>query len=265
MQPTSDAELCVDALAVGAIAVGVCLASGHLAFMSVLVFGTVLARFAGLGRVRGHGGLAAEARFFTLCTLLGAFNDWSSVARHGIYHYTVPAAVPALGGIPVWMMLYWGLILRFIVRLACWQGNDAGAIPRDRVRTLSGWRSSATRKVGLQIAILLATRQSIYRTFEDPLWSWLPFAIGALVYVVAFGLDAQERKLAFFIALVGPTLEVLMIQVGGLHEYALGWIGGMPLWIAIWWVLAALIWKDLGRRLERVLADQAYIPSSTSR
>jgi len=37
--------------------------------------------------------------------------------------------------------------------------------------------------------------------------------------------------------------------VGGLHHYALGWFAGVPLWIAPWWLLGLLVWKDLGWRL----------------
>lgn len=48
---------------------------------------------------------------------------------------------------------------------------------------------------------------------------------------------------------LGAIVEVAYIQGGGLHRYHLGWIGGVPLWIALWWPLAVLVWGDLARRL----------------
>ena len=35
-------------------------------------------------------------------------------------------------------------------------------------------------KVVTQLVLVLATRQAIYRTFGDPLWSWLPFLAGGM-------------------------------------------------------------------------------------
>ena len=54
-----------------------------------------------------------------------------------------------------------------------------------------------------------------------------------------------EPDLAGIIAIGGPAVEIAYIQLGGLHRYQLGWLGGVPMWIALWWVLAILIWDDL--------------------
>jgi len=55
----------------------------------------------------------AEILFFLICTVIGAFNDWNSVGNKEIYQYTVPYNFDFLK-IPIWMLLYWGIILRLI-------------------------------------------------------------------------------------------------------------------------------------------------------
>lgn len=34
-----------------------------------------------------------------------------------------------------------------------------------------------------------------------------------------------------------------------LHENALGWLAGVPLWIALWWGVGALAWEEVAGRL----------------
>ncbi|MCC6524310.1 MAG: hypothetical protein IT373_16750, partial [Polyangiaceae bacterium] len=42
-----------------------------------------------------------------------------------------------------------------------------------------------------------------------------------------------------------------------LHRYALGWLGGVPVWILLWWVLGMLLVADFGARLFARLAPAA--------
>lgn len=252
-EPVGDAEFAVDAAAIAAVSVGICVASDDLHLMSLLVVGVLSLRQVAWGLLSGGRRLACELLFFGLCTALGAFNDWSSVVRHEIYEYTVPAAFPEVSTIPIWMLLFWGMILRFFVTFATWRRFDAGSTPRDRVRGPGGVSSRPVARVVLQLLLVLMTRQAIYRTYDDPVWSWLPFVAAGGVWFVLFAPDRSERRLAAAVAVIGPAVEVLYIQVGHLHAYHLGWLGGVPLWIALWWVLAVLVWKDVGRRIELVL------------
>jgi hypothetical protein len=249
-----DRPFFVDAVAVGLISVFICLFSQRLVLMSVLVPAVIVARLAlwlALPRAERDLSGRAELAFFALATLFGAFNDWNSVTRHRIYDYTVPTDLPGVSHIPIWMLLYWGLILRFV--LTVFHFRRVGIEPRTR-------RTSAVR-LGLLVALVVATRQSIYRLFDDPLWSWAPFALALVVAVAALRPERARLRLLAVVLLVGPLVEVLYIQVGQLHAYRLGWLGGVPLWIALWWGLAALIWDELGTRLmdvlDGVLADGA--------
>jgi len=243
----------LDGLVIVAVSLGICLAADRLALMSALVPGAVGVRFALWARLpasaRGHR-LGAEVAFFAVCTALGGFNDWNSVVHHRIYDYTVPVAFPALSTIPVWMLVFWGVILRFIAGLAQATAKHVSfqAVEHRSPRWAGG---SVAAVVAVQLGLVLATRQCIYRWFDDPILSWLPFAAALAFYLVAFGADAGDRRLLIATLLGGPLIEVLYIQVGGLHRYHLGWLGGVPVWIALWWVVSVLIWKDLSGRALR--------------
>ncbi|MBW2457902.1 MAG: hypothetical protein JRI68_25580, partial [Deltaproteobacteria bacterium] len=210
---------------------------------------------------RGHGG-RAEALLCVLCLALGAFNDWSSVHRHQIYDYTVPHYFPTLSSIPIWMLLYWGMILRFFVSLCRWRRLAPPARPDNRLRGLDG--DHPWLKMGLQVALVMGTRQTIYRLHDDPWWSWLPFAIAIGCWLLLFRPDRHDAKLLALFAIGGPGIEILYIQVGGLHQYGLGWLGGVPLWIALWWLLAVLVGKDLSARLLRLMAAKAQAIGRTA-
>ncbi len=100
------------------------------------------------------------------------------------------------------------------------------------------------------LALVFATRQGIYRLWDHPLWSWAPFAAAIAVYVLLLGPGRAELRLALIALTVGPLAEAALIGFGDLHRYALGWFLGVPLWIVLWWVLAAWIWGELSGRLE---------------
>jgi len=251
-----DREFAIDAAAIAAVSVAICAATDRLALMTALVPAVVLVRFALWARLpRGErGSLAAEAAFFAVCTALGAFNDWSSVVRHGVYDYTAPHYFPELTTIPLWMLLFWGMILRFLITLFRWRRLQPPPRPRNDVHLGAHVVRRAWVKIAAQLAIVVATRQLVYRLYDDPIWSWLPFGAALLAYVALFRPDRHDRRMISMFAIGGPAIEALYIQVGHLHHYALGWLGGVPLWIALWWILAALIWKDLGGRLQLALS-----------
>jgi hypothetical protein len=252
-----DRAFALDAAAIVVVSVAICAAAHHLAFMSAFVPAVVIARFALFRGPRGR-----ELAFFALCTVLGAFNDWSSVTRHHIYAYTVPVYFPSVSLLPLWMLLYWGLILRFIATLFRWQRLRLGA-PPDTLHLGRRSVTSAAWRVGVLVAIVVATRQTIYRSFLDPLWSWLPFALALVVALALLRPDRRRLAVLGVFVVLGPLVEVAYIKLGGLHHYALGWFGGVPLWIVLWWGLSALIWEDLSARVLSLLEPHTTIATAS--
>lgn len=249
---STDAEVVIDFAAIVAASVAIGVAANELVLMSLLVPAIVVARMVAWTRFGspGRAGLRAELVFFAVATLLGGFNDWNSVVYHRIYDYDVPVFWPEVSSIPFWMLLLWGMILRFLLTLALWRRLGTPATPPTELRL--GWRvftAPPWLKVSSLLVLVVLTRQSIYHCYADPLWSWIPFLLAGLVYVALFGLPRDDLRLCAFMAVAGPAIEVLYIQVGGLHHYELGWLGGVPLWIALWWLVAVLVWKDVGGRL----------------
>jgi hypothetical protein len=254
LKPDSTRLFFLDAAAVGLVSILICIASRRLPLMTAGVLGVLLGRLLLLALLPPADGLSlkAEILFFLVCLGLGAFNDWNSVVRHRIYDYTVPSDL-SWSTIPLWMLLGWGLILRSFARLCRWQALGPPAAPRNLVRLGFTTLENAWAKIALELILVLLTRQTIYRLYLDPLLSWLPFAAALILAVLLFGLTRHDLKILGCLALFGPGAEILYINVGNLHHYHLGWIGGVPLWIALWWLLAALVGKDLALRLELAL------------
>ena len=245
----------VDGIAVGIVSVAIALFADRLVFMSVLVPCVFVARIVGwrLWAVRESGRLLPELLFLLLCTALGAFNDWNSVFRHQIYHYDVPVFFPELSTLPLWMLLFWGLILRLMATLVSWEGVGVDGRPRRGLRLPGGAGSSGAVVVLFELALVLVTRQAIYRLYADPVLSWLPFAVAIALHAALFEWDRNDVKLVFIAVFGGWAIETLYIQVGGLHHYQHDWFTGVPLWILLWWILAVLIWRDLVVRIRLLL------------
>lgn len=249
LAPDTHLLTALDALAVASVTVLICLASHELSFMSVAVPAIIIMRFMALAAVSPMT-MKAETLFFLVCTILGAFNDWNSVCRREIYDYTVPHEWE-FSTIPGWMLLFWGMILRLLARFARWKGLDPPPAVSDYIGIGPWMTSSGTAKVAVELALVLVTRQAIYRYYSDPVLSWVPFLAALTVFFIVFGLNRHDWRLLALVAVIGTAVEVLYIQVGHLHRYHLGWIGGVPLWIVLWWCLGALIWKDISFRVER--------------
>jgi len=215
-------------MAIGVVSAGICLASQRPALMSALVAVALALRFAAWARLPAGerwGSLASELAFF-----------------------------PAVSTIPLWMLVYWGMILRFLATLCRWQKLAPPARPRDEIHLPGRIVAAPWLKVGVELLLVVSTRWLVYRHYGDPLLSWLPFAAALVLYAGLFRPDRHGRRLAGILAIGGPAVEIAYIQLGELHRYQLGWLGGVPLWIALWWVLAILIWDDLSARLQALLA-----------
>lgn len=248
-----DREFAVDAITTLFVSALIAFCANELVFMTVLVPVAIVGRTVAWALVRpSTKSLASELVFFALCTGLGAFNDWNSVVNHEIYSYSVPHFFPSLSSIPIWMLLFWGMILRLLASLVAWERLGARGAVSDKVRLGRYESRGAVTKLALLALLVLLTRQAIYRLYLDPIWSWVPFAAALVAYVLLFELDRHELKLGLVILVGGPLFEVLYIHVGGLHHY-LGWLGGVPIWIALWWVVALLVWKDIATRVQQWL------------
>jgi hypothetical protein len=151
------------------------------------------------------------------------------------------------------------MILRFMATLCRWHRLGPPPSPRDEISVGRCVTSSAALTVAVELGLVVATRQLIYAYYLHPIMSWLPFAGGLVFYAALFRLTRHDKLLLAIAAIVGSTVEILFIQVGGLHRYHLGWVGGLPLWIVLWWMLAVLVWNDLSARLLARL-----VPSSSN-
>ncbi|MCL4233690.1 MAG: hypothetical protein KJ042_04130 [Deltaproteobacteria bacterium] len=236
--------LVIDAVATLVIGAAVCAWGDVLTGMLAVVGAVLVARMA-LWRTldpaaRGHE-LVVEIAFFALCTVLGAFNDWNTVDRHRVYEYLVSSDL-AWSSVPLWMMLFWGQILRTMATAAEWaRGDGETSVAREPRRSAFG----AAGRIAVMLALVAVTRQCVYRLWDHPFWSWLPFAVAIAVYALVLHVTRTERRLAVIALTVGPAFEAALIGLGGLHRYSLGWFFGVPLWIVLWWVLAVWIWGEL--------------------
>ena len=254
MRPDANRLMTVDFGLIVVVSAAICVASHRLVLMTVLVPLLIAGRTVlVIAMDDRRGSWRAELAFLALCTALGAFNDWNSVCRHGIYRYTVPHFF-AFSSIPIWMLLYWGMILRFFARFARWEALGPPSAPENRVGVGRFVADNALLRIGALLALIVATRQCIYRLPLDPIWSWLPFLLALVAYLVFFFPSRHDLKLLAVFLVGGPLIEILYIRVGHLHEYDLGWLWGVPLWIALWWLLIIPIWKDLSLRLQTVLS-----------
>ena len=249
----SDREVSLD---LGVIAVGsvfICLWAQHLVLMTVLVPVLILSRLTlwALWARPAARPLLAEILFFAICVLLGGFNDWNSVVRHEIYTYTAPHFFPSFSSIPIWMLLFWGLILRLMATFATWVRLGGGS-------GLLGESSRLKVRIVMELALLLATRQAIYKLYLDPVFSWLPFLGAITVFFIIYRPARAEIILVITTVVLGTLVEVLYIQLGDLHWYHHGWVGGVPLWIMLWWALAILIWRDVSVAIRRRLSTAIY-------
>jgi len=256
---TNDAEMAVDGAAIAAVSVAILTVSQSIAAMTAIVCSVIVARFIAWSLVRRAGNLRLnhELLFFAVCLGVGAFNDWNSVVNHEIYGYDVPSAV-GWSTIPVWMLLYWGMILRSVATLCRWQRLRPPATVVNAVY-LVGRKAvhSPVLRIALLLAVVVVTRQMIYRFYDHSVLSWLPFAIALVAVLATLRLRRHDAIILGAFLIGGPAIEAAYIQFGHLHHYALGWLGGVPVWIALWWVLSVIIWKDMSGRALAFLASRS--------
>jgi hypothetical protein len=246
----------LDVASILAVSAAIVFASNRLIFMSLWVPTVLIVRFVAYSRLPATDrpwSTAIEIAVILGCAALGGFNDWNSVVHHQIYDYTVPADIPLLSTIPTWMLLFWGLVLRALFTLYRWRGLSPEKTPRDDV-FLGRHVTIAWLKVAVQLGIIVATRQAIYRLFDDPIASWIPFAAALLIWALLCRPGAHAFRVLGIMLVLGPIVEAIYIRLGRLHQYHLGIFFGVPIWIMLWWALATVIWGDLSFRVARLIA-----------
>lgn len=252
MSAVSGRALRLDALAVAAVGGAAVATGGQLVPMYVATAAAVGLRMALWARLpaveRGHGP-GREIAVFAVCAVAGGFNDWNTVDRHGVYRYLVESDLAPRSTIPSWMWLYWGLILRLMLTLTRWRALYPPEQPRNTVWLGFRQVESARLKVALEIALVLLTRQAIYRLYLDPVWSWLPFFAALALAAALLRFRAYEWKLVALALLLGPLAEGALIRLAGLHRYELGVFLGVPMWIILWWALGVVILQDWWGRM----------------
>lgn len=218
----------VDLGLIALISIAACLSHSHLWIMTSVVGISYAFRMFLAWRRK-------EALFLLLATFVGGFNEFNTVDLHGVYRYRVEVFSPASGSIPLWMLLFWGLILRFAASLS-WHW----------IRKVDHPGKPHWPRLTFLAALVLFTRLAIFQLYLDPIWSWLPFGLATVTYFVVLRPKPAYYSLFLLIAVAGTATESVFIQVAGMHEYHLGVFGGVPLWITIWWSLGVLIWQEFG-------------------
>lgn len=236
----------VDLVALGVGSWLICRAATDLPAMSIAMAGLIGIRTIMAGwLVRREGGrVVDELLVFLICMLIGAFNDWNTVVRHGIYRYAVPVYWPQWSTIPVWMLAYWGIILRAMAGLFIVVAGETS----DRVQWGRWRRDHAGARLGIQLGLVAVARQAIVAWWWHPILSWAVPLIALVVRIVVVPPTRRELLALGVLLAVGPAVESLYILVAGLHVYALGWLGGVPLWIVVWWALGGSTWGELAVR-----------------
>lgn len=258
MKAVSSKAIALDASAVGLISFLICIASDQLMLMTIAVPGIIVLRTLLIPVVLKdeNPDLIKEVLFLVICTVLGGFNDWNSVDGKSIYQYNVPHYFE-FSTIPIWMLIYWGMILRFIASLSWWEKLDPDKHVSNNLALGTVSYENKWGKIIGQLVLVLITRQFIYVYYNDPLLSWVPFNVALLLFALIFGFSKNDLKLMVLFLFGGPLIEILYIEIGGLHSYHLDWLGGVPLWLVLWWLLIVIIWKDLSARIQMAIAQLA--------
>ncbi len=251
----SNKLMLIDTVVIVIVSIAISVASNRLVFMSFFVPAIIISRMILLYLLQKEEAVnfKAEVVFLLICILLGGFNDWNSVCNKKIYDYSVPVFFESFSTIPLWMLLFWGMILRYFARLARWQRLNPPDSLMDKIGIGSTYVENNYFKIGAELILVLVTRQFIYRNYLDPIWSWLPFAAAIIIFMLFFYPTRHDFLLLIIFVIGGPLIEILYIKVGHLHYYHLGWIFGIPLWLALWWMLIIIIWKDISLRLEEAI------------
>ncbi len=253
MSVASDRELAIDAAPLALVSLAIVTLAEHPRVMGAIVLAAIVLRLS-LFRLlvaRSRRAMRVELAFFGICTAVGALNDYNTVVVHGVYGYSVPAELPALSSIPIWMLATWGLVLRFVATLSRWHRIGGGAPVSDRVWPLRA--PSAPARIVVIALLVAGTRAITYTHASDPLWSWIPYVVALAIAALVLSPTRRDRALVAIALVVGPLVEAAYIQLGGLHRYPLGWFFGVPLWIVLWWALGAWLWADLSARVHRAL------------
>lgn len=241
-------EVVADFIAVIVISALILLSVDNEMIMSVVVASVVVWRNLIYPLIKKDS-LSSSLVFYIICVLLGGFNDWRSVDVKKIYEYHAPTSFPDFSSIPLWMYLYWGIILCLMSRLGRWNWGRSYVNSDELLPWFKKGLTSPVMKILGQLLLIFITRQTIYTNYLDPFYSWFPFVVAIVAYVIVFRVNVQDILFFFTAIILGTIVESAYITLANLHFYHLGIIYGVPVWITLWWGLSVLIWRDLSYRI----------------
>jgi len=226
---TTARELVAEALVLILAAASIYFFARKTYLMSAVMLGIIIFRFVFCYR-------KGDLIFFFLGFVLGGGNDLISMYKK-VYAY-LPAPDISLLPIPMWVLLFWGLIFVFFRKLMRF-GPFLGEPPKrliDQPLLLDG-------------LILVIYRMIIYRTADR---FWLPDALFAAILVLRLLVSVpskNERRLMLTMLVLGPAYEIWLIHCG-LYVYQTGFFYGMPLWLIVYWVFVIRLLKAIFDRIE---------------
>jgi hypothetical protein len=192
--------------------------------------------------------------FFVIGVVAGGGNDLTSMIN-GVYNYTSVTLLPFLSGLmPAWMIFFWGQVFLLFRKLFNHPWFKGPGFKKDN-EILHGWLS---KKLLVDIILLVVLRIAIYRTYLDPVLPGLIYGGVVLARFLVF--RPQKHELRIIGILPYPfAFEGLMVSFG-LYVYYNPVFLGMPVWLFIWWVfLVPIVVKQVFDMLEYVLNKKSEV------
>ncbi len=192
--------------------------------------------------------------FFVVGIIGGGGNDLSSMIN-GVYNYTSLTMLPFLSGLmPAWMIAFWGQVFLLFRKLFNHPWFKGPGFKKDK-EILRGWLS---KKLLVDVILLVVLRVAIYRTYLDPLLPWLIYGSVVLARFLVFRPEKHELRIIGILP-YAFAFEGLMVAFG-LYVYYNPVFLGLPVWMFIWWAfLVPIVVKQVFDMLEYVLVRKQEV------
>ncbi|MBN2151157.1 MAG: hypothetical protein JW839_06930, partial [Candidatus Lokiarchaeota archaeon] len=185
--------------------------------------------------------------FFVVGIIGGGGNDMSSMIN-GVYNYTSATILPFLSGLmPAWMIAFWGQVFLLFRKLFNHPWFKGPGFKKDK-ELLRGWLS---KKLLVDIVLLVVLRIAIYKTYLDPILPGLIYGGVVLARFLVFRPERHELRIIGILP-YAFAFEGLMVAFG-LYEYYNAVFLGLPVWMFVWWTfLVPIVVKQVFDMLEYV-------------
>ena len=192
--------------------------------------------------------------FFVIGIVGGGGNDMLSMIN-GVYNYTSMTVLPFLSGLmPCWMIAFWGQVFLLFRKLFNHPWFKGPGFKKDK-ELLRGWLS---KKLLVDVILLVVLRIAIYRTYLDPILPWLIYGGIVLARFLVFRPQKHELRIIGILP-YAFAFEGLMVAFG-LYVYYNPVFLGLPVWMFIWWTfLVPIVVKQLFDMAEFVLGRKSEV------